>query len=238
MAGWALTLAVIGVCVPVLPGLVAVVLAVAVLRRSRDGRDHGRGMAIAALVVTGAGLVLQVLVGAWVALVVGADTSDPVRARATEPETTTPVERLEVGDCLDDETLARLKKRETKASANPDTVPCLLAHQFEVYATFDLDDANGWPGDKAVARLAKSGCSERLDPDFLKVPQARHMGLYLYLPTKRSWRGLDDRRVVCLAGYPGRTTGSLVQQAGGSGTQVSQPPGSGTDRDGLGQGRI
>ncbi|MBZ5733047.1 hypothetical protein K8Z61_00930 [Nocardioides sp. TRM66260-LWL] len=38
-------------CIPVLAAVVAIVLAVIVLRRSRDGRNHGKGLAIAALVI-------------------------------------------------------------------------------------------------------------------------------------------------------------------------------------------
>lgn len=66
MAGWALALSLLPCFTPV-GQLVALGLAIAVLVKSRDGRDHGRGMAVAGLVIS---ILVLVAIVAYVVITV------------------------------------------------------------------------------------------------------------------------------------------------------------------------
>ena len=112
---------------------------------------------------------------------------------------------IEVGDCFD----------ETSGDVVSDipTVPCTEAHDYEVYAEFDIDLAV-FPGDDEVFRLADEGCL---------APFATYVGLDFagsaldytsYVPTREGWTEYDDRSVSCVLFDPaGKLTSSMAGAA-------------------------
>jgi hypothetical protein len=207
MAGWSLALS-LAICIP-FACLVAIGLAVAVLVKSRDGRDHGRGMAIAALVISGV-IVLANVVYVVVVLFIGVDGTDrDDEGRVTEAGLVT-LDRLRPGDCFSDDVLAEADvDEEVEASTHVRVVPCEETHQFEVFHVLELPDGD-YPGPQGVeARLV--GCLDAYT-DYVGRRWRPRSGLDVsyYYPTKTSWR-FGDRRVVCSLYEVARSerTGSL-----------------------------
>jgi hypothetical protein len=129
MAIIALVLAVIG-CFGI-SWVVSVVLAIIVLLRGKDGRAHGKGLAIAALVIDA--LYVLALVGiVVVAVIVGPGTS---------------VEDLKTGDCVTANGLAS----DSDTIDSLEVVSCSKSHDGEVLATAKLsaDDADGYNSSSA-----------------------------------------------------------------------------------------
>ncbi|NPC97715.1 DUF4190 domain-containing protein [Nocardioides sp. zg-DK7169] len=118
MAITSLVLAFLG-CL-VVPAIVSIVLAVIVLRRGRDGRNHGKGLAIGAIVVSGLTLLATIAVGALLAI--GIALSEDVND-------------LETGDCIDAPSLADDDEEFTSI----ETVSCEEPHDGEVLGTVVLD---------------------------------------------------------------------------------------------------
>jgi hypothetical protein len=86
-------------------------------------------------------------------------------------------------------------------------VPCEDAHDSEVLAVFDLDDA-AWPGTAAVEDAARIGCLERFEAATGFALDSGITELTAYAPTHASWT--DDRSVICVAITP---DGGLVHGA-------------------------
>ncbi len=193
MATWALVLA-------VLPAvsfwIVAFGLAVTVLRRGRDGRDHGRRRAIAAIVV--ALLWTLVLIAYLISLAGGAQRNDVTGEVETAGAVS--VMSLAEGDCMDEEP-------GTGDTYTVDLVPCGELHRSEVYATFDLAPG-AWPGDDDVIRLSEGGCLDRLETMLGDAFALLPVEMYYLHPLEDYWT--DDRGVVCFAVYP-RTTERLSE---------------------------
>ena len=106
------------VCIPILP-IVAIVLAIIVLRRGRDGRNHGKGLAIGALVV--APLVLLATAGLVGAIIYAVSTYKNV-------------DDLQAGQCIDGVNGDRTFKELT-------VVDCAKPHDAQVWATVVLTDS-------------------------------------------------------------------------------------------------
>jgi hypothetical protein len=204
MGGWALGLA-IAFCFP-LATLVSIGLAIATLVQSRDGRDRGRGMAVAALVIDG--LVLLGIVGlVVVALLAPTSPQRDSAGRVTERHEISAFDVRE-GDCLDDPALMAAGSDEVEVK-QAEAVPCGQAHDVEAYLVFDLE-GDDYPGRHQVVRRATVGCLQGF-VDFVGRPyRASDVEFWSYNPQERSWDLLDDRAVVCLAGIPDeKTTGTL-----------------------------
>ncbi len=122
-------------------------------RDSRDGRNHGKGQAIVALVVAPPVAALSSSSCSPRELSGQADRNQGgvVTARGDVS-----VDALVVGDCLPRAIDGRRLQRTIEV------VPCSDAHRGEVYANFDL--AKGpFPGNAQVQRLADGGCSKRIE---------------------------------------------------------------------------
>lgn len=154
MAGWALGLAFLPCLISM---ITSVVFAIIVLNRGKDGREHGKGMAIAALC----------LVGLWVVVGIGAVAislaSDAERGSdgAIEEAGEITAFELEVGDCFDLPTEDLSK--ETRVFT-VDALPCDEQHQAEVYAKFELADGDA----KRKGNAAQVDCANRFD-DFIGI---------------------------------------------------------------------
>jgi hypothetical protein len=189
----ALVLAIFGFFV--LTAIASVVLAIIVLVQSRDGRPHGKGMAISALVLC----VLWVVV-----LVVGI-----VALVNTQPERDSTgrvvdggrvlVGSIRTGDCL-------AKEPSPSAQLTVELTPCTKPHREEAYATFDLGDGE-FPGQAEVDRLAEDGCVQRFE-EFVGVPADKTELVIAFMrPFEDSWE--VDPEVTCLVSDGGSSTGSL-----------------------------
>ena len=192
--------------------IVSVVLAIIVLARGKDGRDHGRGMAIAALVIDGVILLGTVAIVVLVYAVGGAALEAADTSKTSEVTAAGDVNARDIrdGDCVNDNALSQLKEGEQyPVTQRVGVVPCSRAHVFEVFHDFELPDGD-FPGQKAVTTAADRGCLGAFE-DFVGVrPAKSELEVFYYFPQRRSWQLLDDRAVTCLVTAPeGQVRGSL-----------------------------
>jgi hypothetical protein len=207
MGGWALGLA-IAFCVP-LATLVSIGLAIATLVTSRDGRDRGRGMAIAALVIDGL-LVLGLVALVVVALLAPTEPQRDTQGRVTERHEISTFDIRE-GDCVDDPALMAAGEEEIEVQ-QAEAVPCGQAHDLEAYRVFDLDGED-YPGRRLVVRRATLGCLEAFEGFVGRNYRSSEAEFWTYYPQQRSWDLLDDRTVVCLVGIPDEKTSGTLEDS-------------------------
>ncbi|WP_300402569.1 hypothetical protein [Nocardioides sp.] len=194
MARWALGLAIVPCG---LLWLVGAGLAIAVLRRNRDGRNHGKKKAIGALVMAGLWVLLALAVPATL-FAIAPDRSDS--GQVTSEGSVAPQD-LQVGDCVRD-LLSEGYKLTVKVS------PCAEPHQTEVFANFDLTDST-YPGDDETRALAEQGCFDRLQELLPRRKLARASVLYLYPFSGTSFR--EDPGVSCLVESDVPVTDRIVE---------------------------
>jgi hypothetical protein len=132
MAITALILAFLG-CTGIL-FLVSLVLAIVVLVRGKDGRNHGKGLAIAAIIVS----VLSLLLGIAIA------------ALGIYGASLTSVDDLKTGQCI---TAKGLSDAESKEVSDIKTVGCSETHDGEILATTTLtaDQADSFTDEASVS---------------------------------------------------------------------------------------
>jgi hypothetical protein len=188
-ATWALGLALVPIP---LANIVAIVQAVGVLRRSRDGRDHGRGQAIAALVIAPVWLVVVLAVLA--VSVSGAADRDSSGAVVQSGDIS--VFDLKKGDCLVSAVPEDVDTRTVEVG------PCSERHVAEVFAAFDLTDGP-YPGRDQVLRLAEGGCARRYDESAAADGDLPETDLSYFYPARETWR--TDKGVVCMVGTESTT---------------------------------
>jgi hypothetical protein len=202
MAGWALGLSIFN-CFSV--GIfVAIGLAIAVLVKSqRDGRDHGKGMAIAALIISALWIIgFFVLIVLIVIGKIEIDDSERDRSGEITQEQDIAWTSLRVGDCLAD---AELDAEDYDVTATP----CGEPHGLEAYAEFELPDGS-FPGDDEVVRLADVGCFDRFREFVGIAPIRSELYVSYTYPSSLGWRISDERGVLCLIGEAdGGTVGTL-----------------------------
>jgi hypothetical protein len=215
MAGWALGLSFVW-CLHPFTLLPSVGLAIAALARSGEGREpreHGRGMAIAALVINGLWVVLIVVLivtGGLQSFLDDADRDE--EGQVTEP-TDIPILSLRVGDCANDPNLVSLGPEETAETYELEAVPCRLPHDLEAFHDYELPDGD-YPGEDAIFREAEQRCVQAARK-FLGGPKgARRLGITSYVPRETSWRLYDDRKVLCVITERGRKTVGTLEGTG------------------------
>lgn len=208
MSIWALVLAVIPA---VLTWIVSVVLAVIVLSHSKDGRDHGKGMAIAALIIVPVWIVITiVIIAASVAGTAERDASGTV-TKAGDVS----VQSLKPGDCIS-------KDLGEEAILTVPVVPCSDPHRQEAYASFTLP-AGDFPGQDEVDRLTEGGCLKRF-ASYVGVPADESDLEIVYLsPWEDSWD--IDRGVTCLVSTGSTSTGSLKDSGPSDSSERPEKPG-------------
>jgi hypothetical protein len=113
----------------IIAGIVSIVLALMVLSRSKDGRDHGKGMAIAGLVIS----VLAIL-----------GTIGVVALGVVYSNSLVSVDELEAGQCITADGLTT----DDEDVTNIETISCSEPHDGEVLATHTLtaDEAENYDG--------------------------------------------------------------------------------------------
>ena len=192
MAGWALGL---GLAPCGITLILAVVFACIVLSRSRDGRDHGKGLAIGALCAVGFWVLV---LGGLVAYGLATDAERDESGQVSDGGRVTIID-LRVGDCVPDE-------MDAGEHLTMDVVPCSEPHHGEVFATFDLDGE--YTNQPEIDRLSDAGCLDRFE-DYIGVPPRQsELRVQVFRPT--SERSFDhDPGVVCLVFARGPVTESL-----------------------------
>lgn len=166
----------------------------------------------------------RIIVGILAALVTAATvtgcTAVDTLATIADPDSShsagvnTPVVELSVGSCFDDRTGVDV---DTGSSADlgaepptVDVVPCAVAHDWEVYYLFGVDD-DQFPGDDLVHALAEETCGTQF-ASFVGVDAATsELGFSYFTPTEGSWTGLMVPTVQCWVGdMNGPIAGSLA----------------------------
>ena len=132
---------------------VGLILAIVVLIRSRDGRNHGRGLAIAAVV---ASVVSVVALSSGVYALTQVDWDDLL-----------PVEQLKTGECLN---ASNLTDDSEDFVEDIKEVSCDSPHDAEVLVTKKLtqDDAENYePASSSLCTdlITEGGLSEKIGPD-------------------------------------------------------------------------
>ena len=192
MAGWSLGLAIIPTC---LTWILAIVFACMVISRSKDGRDHGKKMSIAALVIVGAWVVIAIAV---VALVAATGAERDESGRVTDGGRSSVLD-LRVGDCIAED----LAKGEI---FTVDLIECSQPHRTEVYAVFDLDGEFTTRDD--VKLTADAGCYDRFK-DYIGIGVSKTSLNVMDLVPLDAAGFRTDPSVTCLAIAPEPVTGSM-----------------------------
>ena len=207
MAGWSLGLA-LALCFAPLTTMVSIGLAIAVLVRGRDGRDHGKGLAIGALVIDGiviVGSLGLLTLGVVTGLTAGAERD--AEGRVTERQEVSTM-KIREGDCVDDPRLLGAGD-ESVIATSIEAVPCGEAHDLEAYQVFDLT-MDDYPGDQRTFELAARQCLKAFQPFVHRSYRSSELDFWTYYPQRRGWQLFHDRAVVCVIGHPDhKTRGSL-----------------------------
>ncbi|GHJ57874.1 hypothetical protein NOK12_03930 [Nocardioides sp. OK12] len=141
------------ICVPFVAAIVSIVLGVIVLGRSKDGRAHGRGMAIAGIVISSL-VMLATVVGIGLAVVFGLNTFKDVND-------------LAVGDCISAENLVGADVEE-EGFGFITIEDCTDEHDAEVVGTLTLNAEQAAAyADSPVAEICQSLVLD--DPDLVEL---------------------------------------------------------------------
>lgn len=209
MAGWALALS-LAFCIP-FAFLVAFGLAIAVLVKGRDGRDNGKGMAIAALVISSLVVVANIV---YVAVVVVDMWRNGWDETVRDPEGTVTegglvsIDRLRDGDCISDFTSEEEVEAGEWDTGEATVVPCAEPHRSEVFEIFSIDVAD-YTSQSSLDDAAVQGCLE---------PYRRYVGrsyfrseheLHFYSPSVEGGSARDDSVICLVTSTSGPTTTML-----------------------------
>lgn len=189
----ALVLAILGFFV--VTAIAAVVLAIIVLVQSRDGRPHGKGMAISALVIC----VLWFVGFIVVVVAVVTNKADRDSSGTIVDDGFILVTSIRVGDCLVDEPGESVQ-------ITVEATPCSRPHREEAYATFDLGGGE-FPGQAEVDRLAEEGCASRFEEYVGISYDESELDVVFLRPFEDSWDA--DTGVTCMVSDGGLSVGSL-----------------------------
>jgi hypothetical protein len=180
-SGWAIAALIFGIIGGVLVSLVCGIVA---LNKTKDGRQGGRGMAIAGLVLTG----LWVIGGAVFVVLALFISKDHVVATD-----------LKVGDCITDvPTSARIMTMPT--------TDCKKPHGGEVYAVLTMPDGS-YPGESAIDEW-QNKCPDELQTFSPEAMADDSVGVFVLYPTQETW-DQGDRAVTCIATLEPKRTGSI-----------------------------
>lgn len=186
----ALVLAIVPACIT---WIIAIVLAVKVIGRTRGWQGYGRGQAIAALIVVGCWITFLV----FAVILATATSADRDEEGVITSSGRIAATSLRVGDCLNGDL-------DGERILSVDAVPCDTSHTWEVYGVFELGSST-YPGKDEVARLSNDGCIARFEGYVGIGPNDSELGVMLLYPERSSWH---DRSVSCLLEVPDGTTTS------------------------------
>ena len=170
--GWAIAAFVLGI----LGGtILSVIFAIVALFQIRDRRQRGRGLAIAALVIS----------AAWIAVI----TSLIAYGLSAQGNNVRAID-LKTGDCVKDTAEGELPTWVKR-------VRCDRPHYGEVFAVLTLPDATTYPGEESL-----SARGDECGPTFFDYapnsPEGPTFRVALAYPTADGWAN-GERSVVCVA---------------------------------------
>jgi hypothetical protein len=179
-SGWAIASLVFGV----IGGFVlSVIFGIIALNKTKDGKQGGRGMAIA-------GLLLSAV---W-AIIIAFAVFNAVTGRHTVDATD-----AAVGDCF-----TEIPNSARVYSLNK--TGCDQPHKGEVYAVLEMPDGD-YPGQSAIDDFQKK-CGPALSSYSSTAMEDPAIGMYVLYPTPETWtRG--DHVVTCIATSDTPRTGSV-----------------------------
>jgi len=167
-----------------------------------DGGGGSRSALIAVVVVV---VVVLAAIGGFFLL--RSDDGDDSSDTTTGAGDQVSVLDLAVGDCWID-----IPDNGVKTDT-VSTVPCTDPHEGEVYAVFDLDMGDDWPGQDQVSTGAEDQCVQEFEGFVGIAYESSALSLFYFSPTEDSWTELGDRGAVCVVLDPdtpdGQTTGTL-----------------------------
>jgi len=165
-------------------------------------RGRGRGLIIGLVI---AGVVVVAAIAA-IAIFVPEDAERDESGEIVEGGEVS-VFDLSEGDCWNN------VPDEGQETETVDAVPCTEPHESEVFAVFDVELGEEWPGLDAVTTEAETQCVQRFESFVGLTYDESVLNLFYFNPIEESWTQLNDREVVCVVLDPtapdGRTTGSL-----------------------------
>lgn len=196
--------AIAGLILGIVGGFVlSVIFGCVALSQIKNTGQHGRGMAIAGLVLSGLWLLLIVPI---VVVAIASSAGNPSSAPSNEtgpnaPGQTVLATSLLPGDCVNG-------LQNTRSVLGLPAVACVQAHQGEVAAVFDLP-AGPYPGQDAIDAQAKSQCVKMLAAYSPSAPTDPNITLFYLYPVQENWTA-GDRQIECIAkAVTGTTTGSI-----------------------------
>jgi hypothetical protein len=173
-----------------LGGLLGIVFGIMGIRRTRDGRARGRGLAIAAVVIGCAWAILYVIgaIGTFRTLVAG------------------PTSSYTAGDCVKVSTGAG-QELESEVAPTLPKVACDEPHNGEVIAAKDLP-AGPYPGEDPVLQDAEAYCLSQFE-SFVGLPfDDSQLDMFYVYPQQLGW-SQGDHEVACVVTDAENVTGSL-----------------------------
>lgn len=192
LAIWAFVLAFLG-------PLIGLILGVIALRKLRQRRQRGSGLAQAAIIISALQVGLAVL--AMIFLISMPDLRDDTGGVIQTREIA--VSDVRTGDCI-----LRHSVDFTGILEEVMVTPCAKLHSAEVFAVVEMPGER-WPGEAAIEALVSDLCAEGLlayapglDPAELEY--------WSLQPVEASWRR-GDRTLICLADTP-MTMGSIRER--------------------------
>jgi hypothetical protein len=180
-SGWAIATLILGI-VGAIP--FSVICGIVALKRTKDGREGGRGLAIAGLVLS----------GLWA---VGAAVLVALAFFVTKD--TTVATDVKVGECITD------VPDSARVMTLP-TVDCSQPHGGEVYAVLTMPDGD-YPGPSAIDEW-QNKCPEELQSFSPDAMTDESVGVFVLYPTEETW-AQGDRAVTCIATLDPKRTGSI-----------------------------
>ena len=194
-----LGITVIGIVLGVIFGFVA-------LSQIRRTGQQGRGLAIAGIVLSGAWLVLLVVLG-----VIGATTKPTQPASGGHPGSSPSAGRspgASPGPSSGSQTANVFSLRPGQCFQNPPAsltvlgvtyvtvVPCTTPHNAQAFAEFNVP-GTAYPGGAALKLQADKGCHSRISPDVRGSKITSDMSLHFLYPLPSSWAD-GHRTITCL----------------------------------------
>jgi hypothetical protein len=170
--GWAIAAFVLGI----LGGtILSVIFAIVALFQTRDRHQRGRGLAIAALVIS----------AAWIAII----TSLIAYGLSAQGKTVQATD-LNTGDCVKDTS-------ESELPALVKRVRCDRPHYGEVFAVLTLPDAPTYPGEDSL-KARGDDCGPTFFDYAPNSPEGPTFRVAVGYPSADGWAN-GDRSVVCVA---------------------------------------
>lgn len=172
-------------------------LGIAGLVRTQNGQRRGRGLAIAAIVIS---ILWAVIFIGLVALTLSNTAQRDSSGNVTEAGTES-FENARVGDCLTD--LSALSTTESTTVRSLNVAPCGQPHQGQIVVIFDMP-GGPYPGQDTVFEDASTQCSQRVPSETASAGVAQSLDFALIYPLADSWQR-GDRQVICVMGKTGGT---------------------------------